>query len=93
MITNLASDVLNPKKELKKSLSFDSASFVISRALRSRSIARRTILLYKERKLIKESEQYKQKMKELESKPLKLAPQVEGRSILIKNQIVMVQNL
>ena len=44
----------------------------------------------KERLLIKESEQYKQKIKEYEEKSMKLEPMVENRIICIKNEQVIL---
>lgn len=89
LLHQLADHVLKRKPVVKKNMSFDSASMIITKALKSGRVARRTILLYKDRKQIRESNQYKQKLKELESKPLKLAPQCEQRSILIKDSDVL----
>ena len=61
---------------------------IIARTLKTRRIAKRNIILYKERKLIKESPLFKEKIKELETKSLMMMPQCEGRSIIIENQEV-----
>ena len=72
-----------------KGISFTIAAKIIHRALKSRKIAKKKILLYEERKKVKESDLYKSKMKELEHKALQLSPEVEERSVMIENQSVI----
>jgi hypothetical protein len=62
---------------------------IITKALKSRECARRKILFYKERKLIRDSPLFKERMQELESKSLMWKPRVEGRSIIINDQEVI----
>ncbi len=88
MVNEIAPKIL--KNKPFKGLSFQNAAMIIFRALRSRNIAKKTILFYSDRKQVKESELYKKKMKELEEKALKLSPEVEGRSVLIENQMVYI---
>ncbi len=71
------------------SVKFKMLKQIITKALKSRECARRKILFYKERKLIRDSPLFKERMQELESKSLMWKPRVEGRSIIINDQEVI----
>lgn len=76
----------SPKKSPTK-MNFHNAVNVVSKILhlyKSASLSR------KDRITIKESEQYKQKMKEYEEKSMKLEPMVENRIVCIKNEEVLI---
>jgi hypothetical protein len=64
------------------------ASLIITKTLKHK----RKILLYKEKKIIKESSKFRSRINEYELKSLKLAPQVEGRSITITEDEVFIEN-
>lgn len=91
LINNLSQDpeVLkkktdSPNKSPTK-MNFHSAVNIVSKILH---LYRTASLSRKDRITIKESEQYKQKMKEYEEKSMKLEPIVENRIVCIKNEEV-----
>jgi hypothetical protein len=73
----------NSHEHLRK-LNFHKAANFIMRILSHRN----RVLSKKHRQIIIQSEKYRVAMKDLEEKSLKLAPQVEGRIILIQNHEV-----
>jgi hypothetical protein len=83
-------DVLPPAESIEKpdkiepKLNFYNAAFLITRVLQAkqRSLSRR------ERLIIKQSEKYKQKIKEFEEKSMQLAPQLENRIVIIRDEEV-----
>lgn len=73
---------LLPANENKPKLSFRMAALIVMKTLR-----RRDVILYKDKQQIKQSDKYKQKIREYEEKILKMAPQIEGRSKLIDEEV------
>ena len=65
-------------------LNFHSAASLVTRVLSTK----RNLLTNDERILIKKSEKFKQKVKELEEKSIKLEPKIENRIICIKDEEV-----
>lgn len=89
LITNLSRDpeVLPPKailpeNERRPKLSFRMAAFIVMKTLKKRDV-----ILHKDKQQIKSSDKYKQKIKEYEEKILRMAPEVEGRSLLIDDEV------
>lgn len=89
LITNLSRDpdVLPAKNLLAESerrpkLSFRMAAFIVMKTLKKRDV-----ILYKDKQQIKSSEKYKQKIREYEERILRMAPQIEGRSKLIDDDV------
>jgi len=81
-------DVLPVEASLEKKehkINFYNSAFLVTRVLshKQRSLSRR------ERLIIKQSEKYKQKMKEFEEKSMQLAPQLENRIVVIKDDEVI----
>lgn len=58
------------------------AAFIVMKTMKQRQI-----ILYKDKMLIKKSDKYREKMKECEKKILQLAPQIEGRSKKIDDEV------
>lgn len=89
LIQNLSKDpeVLPAKtlllsNETRPKLSFRLAAFIVMKTLKKRDV-----LLHKDKQQIRQSVKYKQKVKEYEEKILKMAPQIEGRSRLINDEV------
>ena len=64
-------------------LTFKVVALIIVNTLKSRNV-----LLKSDKKMIKGHQKFKEQMAEYEKNRLKLAPEVEGRSILIQNEAV-----
>ena len=92
LINNLSQDpdILKKKSQdsptkLPTKINFHNAVNLVSKILR---LYKTTSLSRKDRQLIRQSEQYKLKMKEYEEKSAKLEPVLENRIICIKNEQV-----
>lgn len=91
LIENLSKDpeVLPAKSflklEIETKLSFRMVAMIVIKTLKQRKC-----ILYSDRQTIKQSEKYKNQMKEYEMKMLKLAPQIEGRSRLINDEVRLI---
>ena len=81
-----AESMEKPDKIVSK-LNFYNASFLITRVLQ----AKQKILSRRERLIIKQSEKYKQKIKEFEEKSMQLAPQLENRIVVIRDEEVILK--
>ena len=66
-------------------LSFRTASILILKLMKRR----KKVLLQADKQIIKRSIKYRKKMRDLEEKYLKLAPEIEGRSVKIENSDVI----
>jgi hypothetical protein len=90
LINSLSKDptVLPPVKnqinklDHKTKLTFKMAAFIVMKTMKQRKV-----ILYKDKMVIKKSDKYREKMKECEKKILKLAPQIEGRSRKIDDEV------
>ena len=78
-------DGLGPGLSLGTRISFRTASIIVTKALKHR----KKVLLKHEKDIIKQNVKYKKIVNDLEAKFLKLAPEVEGRSIKIENDEVI----
>ena len=75
--------VKGPEPHIKKvdsKLNFSSAAMLLTKVISHKNKA----LTRNQRAIIKQSAVYKNKMKELEEKSMKLAPECEGRIICIR---------
>lgn len=73
-----------PTEQSKKRMSFRFVAQIVLETLKQRKV-----LLSKEKRIIRQSQKFKTRMQELEQKSLKLAPEVEGRSRLIDDQVTL----
>lgn len=81
----IISSKMHLKPHTKAKLSFRLVAIIVLETLK-----RRKVLLYKDRKIIKKSIKFQNKMHEYEKKSLELAPEVEGRSLCINNEEVII---
>ena len=85
LIEQISEEIFSDGDEVKRlTLSFHGAARLINQTLKQKN----RLLTYKQRKMVKETDKYKQIMSELENKAKRLAPIVEGRSIQITSQKV-----
>jgi hypothetical protein len=86
IINNLSNDIdLSKIKKPHAKLNFKKAVNLVSKLL----VLYKSTLSKKERRFIKQTEEYKLKIKEYEEKSMRLEPKVEDRIICIQNEQVL----
>ena len=84
IVDELSKDVALLKKPARRRISFHMAAFLIKETVK----INRRIMLKREKFEIKSSDEFKKRVGELEMLAVNLAPEIEGRSIQIKNLTV-----
>jgi hypothetical protein len=86
-------DVLPTNESRLKLQNKNRHSFRVVVLLIINTLKHRQVLLRADKKIIKSHQKFKEQMSKYEQKCLKLAPEIEGRSIIIKDDIVILINL